>query len=75
MESPWLSGKGSRRGLVSQMSAGHGQKVLVDGEAVHLLKQDCQFQETRLQLLYCLGDVNGRPRRLHIKALPQLGPR
>lgn len=46
MASPWLGGKGSRHGLVSQMFAGYGQKVLVDGEAALLLRQDRQFNET-----------------------------
>lgn len=46
MASPWLGGKGQRRGLVGQMFAGYGQKLFVDGEVALLLRQDRQFNET-----------------------------
>lgn len=64
-------GRGRGKGLVSQMSAGYGQKLFVDGEAVLLLRQDRQFNKTQLQPAGLLGDMAGHNR--HIKALPQLG--
>ena len=59
MESPWLGGKGQRRGLVSQMSAAYGQKLLVDGQAALLLRQDRQLNETQRQPAGLLGEMAG----------------
>jgi len=61
--------KGQRRGLVSQMSAGYGQKLFVDGEAVLLLRQDRQYKETQIQLAGLLGGMSGRSQRLHAETL------
>lgn len=59
MASPWLGVRGPRHGLVGQMFAGYGQKLLVDGQTFHLLRQDRQFNETQLQPAGLLGDMAG----------------
>lgn len=54
MASPWLGGKGQRRGLVSQMFAGHGQKLSV-GRQHFCSSRIAISTKSSSNLPHCLG--------------------